>query len=331
MGISVDDGKLRTELRKIFDRFDEDKSGHISTVEMTAMVKTLKMAMSSADIKKMMAEADPDGSGEVDFDEFCSSVKHQIEAGHGGALTEVVKQAGGMFGWLGGLFGFAEPEPPPPPPPPAPKKRTASPPRPAPAAPSNALASPKPVVPSPPPPAAEPTGGSPPASSSAVVSSGGGGFFGFGGGSATPAAVPSASLYDQYMSPSEARANRKVDHGETRTTRLRSTGVKLSCYLNTEVDRGRATVISLPEECDTLGEVLPKIQQQMQLDKRMCYAAELYLPDGSKIATYKALIDAVRTTRPNAHAASPCSRHATCAVSPWPVASWAGCRVDWPW
>jgi len=103
---------------------------------------------------------------------------------------------------------------------------------------------------------------------------------------------PADSLYDKYMSPSESRANRKLGHGETRTTRLRATGVKLSVYLNTEVDRGRATVISLPEDCDTLGEVLPKIQQQMQLDKRMCYAAELYLPDGTKITSYKALIDA---------------------------------------
>merc|ERR1719454_1795511 len=104
--------------------------------------------------------------------------------------------------------------------------------------------------------------------------------------------MTSDSLFDRYMSPSEARANRKLGHGETRTTRLRATGVKLSVYLNTEVDRGRATVISLPEDCDTLGEVLPKIQQQMQLDKRMCYAAELYLPDGTKITSYKALIDA---------------------------------------
>lgn len=100
------------------------------------------------------------------------------------------------------------------------------------------------------------------------------------------------SLFDQYMSPAEARANRKLGHGETRTTRLRATGVKLSVYLNTEVNKGYATVISLPEDCDTLGEVLPKIQQQMQLDRRMMYAAELYLPDGEKITTYKKLIDA---------------------------------------
>ena len=68
--------------------------------------------------------------------------------------------------------------------------------------------------------------------------------------------------------------------------------MKLACYLNTECDKGRATVLHLPEECDTLGEVLPKIQHHMQLDKRMLYAAELFLPSGEKIETYQQLIDA---------------------------------------
>ena len=84
----------------------------------------------------------------------------------------------------------------------------------------------------------------------------------------------------------------KREHKHTKSSRLRTTVVKLSCYLNGEADHSRATVIRLPEECDTLGEVLPKIQQQMQLDKRMSYAAQLFLPNGDEISTYKALIDA---------------------------------------
>jgi len=73
---------------------------------------------------------------------------------------------------------------------------------------------------------------------------------------------------------------------------MRSTGVKLACYLNTECDRGRSTIIHLPDECDTLGEVMPKIQSRMQLDARMLYAAELFLPNGDKIRTYKTLVQA---------------------------------------
>jgi len=61
--------------------------------------------------------------------------------------------------------------------------------------------------------------------------------------------------------------------------------------LNTECDHGRSTIIHLPEECDTLGEVLPMIQARMQLDKRMLYAAELFTPAGEKIISYQQLID----------------------------------------
>ena len=71
--------------------------------------------------------------------------------------------------------------------------------------------------------------------------------------------------------------------------RLRSNGLKLSCYINERVNFSRATVISLPEECDTIAEVMPKIQQMMQLDKELKYAAELYNPDGSKITSWKEL------------------------------------------
>jgi hypothetical protein len=84
----------------------------------------------------------------------------------------------------------------------------------------------------------------------------------------------------------------RTRHFGTRTSRMRCTGVKLTCYLNTECDRGRATIIHLPEECDTIGEVLQKIQARMNLDARMLYAAELFLPNGDMVRTYKQLIDA---------------------------------------
>jgi len=51
-------------------------------------------------------------------------------------------------------------------------------------------------------------------------------------------------------------------------------------------------MISVPERVDTLGEVFPLIQQKMGLDGRMLYAAELYLPDGQKITSWKMLREA---------------------------------------
>ena len=43
-----------------------------------------------------------------------------------------------------------------------------------------------------------------------------------------------------------------------------------------------------------MGEVLPKIQARMLLDKRMLYASELFLPDGTKISSYDVLVDTAR-------------------------------------
>jgi len=40
--------------------------------------------------------------------------------------------------------------------------------------------------------------------------------------------------------------------------------------------------------------VMPKVQQEMQLDRRLMYAAELYLPDGQKIETFEDLEKAAR-------------------------------------
>ena len=272
----VDEGKLRDALRPVFDKFDVDGSGSVSTDEMTRMVKQLKMDLSPEKIRKMMVEADPDMSGEVDFEEFCSAVKSQVEAGNGGALAELVQSAGGFFGFFGNLFSFmggGAAEEPAKPAAPTPKGGGGG------GGGGSAVPSARAMsaAPAPPPPAASSFFSSDPVVEASSPPQGGG---------------LGSSLFDKYMSPSEARANRRLGHNETRTTRLRATGVKLSVYLNTEVNRGYATVISLPEECDTLGEVMPMIQKSMQLDRRMLYAAELYLPDGKKIMSYKELIDA---------------------------------------
>ena len=60
--------ELRAKLRPLFDKFDIDGSGSISLVEMTGILMQLKIKMSPEQINTMMKEADPDGSGEIDFE-----------------------------------------------------------------------------------------------------------------------------------------------------------------------------------------------------------------------------------------------------------------------
>ena len=57
---------------------------------------------------------------------------------------------------------------------------------------------------------------------------------------ASPA--PGSSLFDRYAS--EGAMRKGYDNGSTFTSRLRQGGIKLACYLNTEANRGRSTIIS---------------------------------------------------------------------------------------
>ena len=69
---------LRKKLRAIFDELDADKSGYISTDEMQAICKKLKLDIKPAALKQLIKEADPDGSGQIDFDEFVGALKKQM-------------------------------------------------------------------------------------------------------------------------------------------------------------------------------------------------------------------------------------------------------------
>ena len=56
-----DSSDLRERLRPVFDRFDADGSGAISTSEMGAVCKAMQVEMTGAQMATMMSEADPDG------------------------------------------------------------------------------------------------------------------------------------------------------------------------------------------------------------------------------------------------------------------------------
>ena len=66
----MDDFSLRRALRRVFDEADENRSGTVSTAELKSLcVGKLKMRLSDGDLQAMVTAADPDGSGELDFDE----------------------------------------------------------------------------------------------------------------------------------------------------------------------------------------------------------------------------------------------------------------------
>ena len=52
--------------------FDVDGDQTISVLELTKIMRTLGQNPTEEEVKKMVEEADEDGSGEIDFREFCT-------------------------------------------------------------------------------------------------------------------------------------------------------------------------------------------------------------------------------------------------------------------
>jgi hypothetical protein len=94
--------KLRVQLEEIFRKFDADGSGEVDTDEISAMLQSLGMLVQPTIVSQMMAEADTDKSGQIDFQEFFAVMKKQAEEGSSGMFAALVnrqKNAGPASNW----------------------------------------------------------------------------------------------------------------------------------------------------------------------------------------------------------------------------------------
>ena len=66
------------EYKEAFDMFDKDKSGTISAVEITKIMKNFGNPVSKKEVDRMIAEIDTTGDGELDFEEFVTLMHRNI-------------------------------------------------------------------------------------------------------------------------------------------------------------------------------------------------------------------------------------------------------------
>lgn len=59
-----------TQCSKLFDKYDNDGSGHIDSTELQSIFRELKIKMSDEDVQAMLTQYDADNSGELDKTEF---------------------------------------------------------------------------------------------------------------------------------------------------------------------------------------------------------------------------------------------------------------------
>ena len=76
------------ELRDAFSLFDLDRSGAIDARELGTVMRSLGANPSADELRAMVAEVDEDGSGEIDFDEFCQLMSRSFQ-GEGKADEEM--------------------------------------------------------------------------------------------------------------------------------------------------------------------------------------------------------------------------------------------------
>jgi len=68
------------ELKTAFDMFDKDGDG-ISREELEDAMKTFGKAPTQEELDEMMRNADEDGSGTIDFQEFLKMMAGNLESG----------------------------------------------------------------------------------------------------------------------------------------------------------------------------------------------------------------------------------------------------------
>jgi Ca2+-binding EF-hand superfamily protein len=62
---------MTAKFRKLFDAFDKDHSGSIDVEELTAGLRVIGCNPTVAEIQTILKEADDNGNGQLEFDEFC--------------------------------------------------------------------------------------------------------------------------------------------------------------------------------------------------------------------------------------------------------------------
>ena len=70
MSRKMKDTDCEEEIREAFRVFDKDGNGYITTEELRHVMTTLGEVMSNEEVDEMISEADVDGDGQVNYEEF---------------------------------------------------------------------------------------------------------------------------------------------------------------------------------------------------------------------------------------------------------------------
>jgi len=81
------------QFRKYFNMFDKEKKGYIHTSQVGQILRTMGQAFEERDLKQLIKEFDSDGSGEIEFEEFCALISRFVLEEDSGALEDELREA----------------------------------------------------------------------------------------------------------------------------------------------------------------------------------------------------------------------------------------------
>uniref|UniRef100_A0AAZ3PAD7 EF-hand domain-containing protein n=1 Tax=Oncorhynchus tshawytscha TaxID=74940 RepID=A0AAZ3PAD7_ONCTS len=70
--------ELKQEIREAFELFDTDASGHIEVKELKVAMRALGFEPKKEEIKRMITEADKDGTGKISFSDFLTVMTQKM-------------------------------------------------------------------------------------------------------------------------------------------------------------------------------------------------------------------------------------------------------------
>ena len=102
--------ELRVNLRRVFDDFDNDGSGTISTAEFQTILAAANVSISEEEATRLVEAADTDGSGEISFDEFLACLEKELANGDRDGMLAIVTKTESFFKWANPLSWFSRKE-----------------------------------------------------------------------------------------------------------------------------------------------------------------------------------------------------------------------------
>jgi len=68
------DSSQMDHYRKFFDQFDKDKKGYVMVIQVGLVMNAMQLDYEEKSMRKIIRKFDADGSGKLEFNEFCALV-----------------------------------------------------------------------------------------------------------------------------------------------------------------------------------------------------------------------------------------------------------------